>query len=203
VLLPRRIGVLLLAAFLVAFVTFNCFVPLPLPFGYWADPIVLEFALGMLIALALRWGFRIPPALAGALVLAGALALVASDRWTDVHRLFALGLPSALIVGALALADYSARPALAWRAMSFLGDASYSLYLVHPLAITLPRRLFPHLVDPATSPWLYAGLLVVVAVSAAVAVHLTFERPVTQYLQRRLAASFDRAQLEAAPARAG
>jgi peptidoglycan/LPS O-acetylase OafA/YrhL len=84
--------------------------------------------------------------------------------------------------------------------LSFLGDASYSLYLVHPLAITLPRRLFPYVVNPATSPWLYAGLLVIIAVGAAVAVHLIFERPITRYLQRRVGSMFHRAELKAAPA---
>jgi peptidoglycan/LPS O-acetylase OafA/YrhL len=151
VLFTRRTGVLLLAGLLFAFVGFNYSVSLPLPLGYWAEPIILEFVFGMLIALALRSGFHIPRAWAGAIVLAGALALVASDRWPDVPRIIALGVPSAFIVGALALADYTAKPALAWRALSFLGDASYSLYLVHPLAITLPRRLFPYVVNPATS----------------------------------------------------
>ncbi len=202
VLFTRRTGVLFLAALLFAFVALNYCISLPLPLGYWADPIILEFVFGMLIALALRSGFRIPRAWAGTIVLAGVLALVASDHWPEVPRIIGLGVPSAFIVGALALADYTAKAAPAWRALSFLGDASYSLYLVHPLAITLPRRLFPYVIDPATFPWLYAGLLVTIAVSAAVAVHLIFERPITRFLQRRIVSMFHRAKLEAAPARA-
>jgi exopolysaccharide production protein ExoZ len=203
VLFTRRTGVLLLAGLLLVFVIVNRLVSLPLPLGYWADPIVLEFAFGMLIALALRSCFRIPRAWAGAILLAAGVALVASDRWPDVHRIFTWGLPSACIVGALALADCTAKPGPAGPALSFLGDASYSLYLVHPLAITLPRRVFPHVVDPASSPWLFAGLLLMVAVSAAIAVHLMFERPITRYLQRRIASRFHPDKLEAAPATAG
>jgi exopolysaccharide production protein ExoZ len=135
--------------------------------------------------------------LTGAFVIIGVSLLIASDRWLEVPRAIALGLPSALIVGGLALADYTAKTGPAERALSFLGDASYSLYLVHPLAITLPRKLFPHFIDPATSPWLYAGLLVVTVLIAAVFVHLLFERPITRFLQRRIASH--QARLEPLP----
>jgi len=196
-LFARRTGVILLSVILAALVALNHFSPLPNPLGYWVEPIVLEFAFGMLIALGLRAGFRLPRAWAGSIVLAGILALVGSDHWSDVPRVIALGIPSACIVGALAVADHAAKAGPVWRALSFLGDASYSLYLVHPLAITLPRRLFPHFVNPATSPWLYAGLLLATALAAAVIVHLLFERPVTRVLQRRIAVMFHGAKREA------
>jgi len=95
------------------------------------------------------------------------------------------GVPAAIIVGACTLSAGSiACTNPLCRALSFLGDASYSLYLVHPIAITLPRRLFPRVVDPATHPWIYAALLLCTAVAAACVVHVIFERPVTRVLQR-------------------
>ena len=45
-------------------------VTLPLPFSFWANSIILEFCLGMLIALAYREGVRLPPAAAWALGIA-------------------------------------------------------------------------------------------------------------------------------------
>ena len=196
-LFSRRTGVLLLAAILATFVGVNYFVSLPSPIGYWADSLILEFVLGMMIALAVQAGVGMPRLLTGAFVTVGVSLLIASDHWLEVPRVIALGLPSALIVGGLALADYTAKAGPTERALSFLGDASYSIYLVHPLAITLPRRLFPHFIDPATSPWLYAGLLVVTVLIAAVIVHLLFERPITRFLQRRIASH--QARPEAAP----
>jgi peptidoglycan/LPS O-acetylase OafA/YrhL len=189
-LFSRRNGVLLLSAIFAVFVTANRLWPMPIPIGYWAEPIILEFVFGMLIALGFRAGIRVPPLAAGVAVAVGILSLVGSDYWPAVPRVVAFGIPSALIVGGLVLADRLAKGGAVEQGLSFFGDASYSLYLVHPLAITLPRRLFPHFVNPATSPWLYAGLLLMAAVGAAVIVHVLFERPVTQFLQKRIVARF-------------
>jgi exopolysaccharide production protein ExoZ len=202
-LFSRRIGVLLLSAIFAIFVTANRLWPMPIPIGYWAEPIILEFVFGMLIALGLRAGIRVPPLVAGAAVAVGILSLVASDYWPAIPRVVAFGIPSALIVAGLVLADRLAKWSAVDRGLSFFGDASYSLYLVHPLAITLPRRLFPHFVSPATSPWLYAGLLLVTAVGAAVIVHVLFERPVTKFLQKRIVARFRYSQFATAPAGIG
>lgn len=196
-LFSRRTGVLVLAAFLFAFAGLNQLTSLPNPLGYWADPIILEFVFGMLIATLLLSGFRIPHVWAGALVVIAFLALLGLDYLTESPRLLALGVPSAFIVGSLVLADSSAKPSSLWQPLSFLGDASYSLYLVHPLAITLPRRLFPHLVNPASSPWLYAALLLATALAAAIVVHLLFEKPVTRILQKRIGIKFRDLQREA------
>lgn len=190
VLFSRRTGVLLVTAALTILVAVNLAVMLPNPVGYWGDPIILEFVLGMLIAQLYYTGYRIPRVWAGAVVLICAVALVASDHWQQWPRLIVLGVPAAGIVGALVLTDHRVSEAPIWRMLSFLGDASYSLYLVHPLAIVLPRRLFPGLIDPARWPWLYAGMLLVTAVGVAVAVHLLFERPVTRFLQRRVRGLF-------------
>ena len=54
--LGRRLGVAVLTALLVGLVAINR--TLPPPLDYLAEPIVLEFAMGMLIALAVREGYR-------------------------------------------------------------------------------------------------------------------------------------------------
>jgi len=185
VLLSRRIGVGALALALLCFVGLNAVIPLPPPFGYWAEPLILEFVFGMMIGLALREGVSIPKVGALALVIVAIAAIAALTRWSDLTRVMEWGIPAALIVGACALSTGSVLCSSPLsRALSFLGDASYSLYLVHPIAITLPRRLFPRLIDPATHPWLYAVLLLCTAVAAATIVHVVFERPATRVLQR-------------------
>ncbi len=183
-------GVLILSGLFVALVIFNSFMPLPIPLGYWATPIILEFVYGMLIGLVFRTGLRLPAWASGALIVAAIFALGGSRGWLDGPAVETWGLPFAAVVAAVALAGSSATPGPLGRALCFLGDASYSLYLIHPIAITLPRRLFPRVIDPAAWPWTYAGLLLAVAVAAAVAVHLLLERPVTRSLQRRIARRF-------------
>lgn len=107
------------------------------------NPIILEFALGILVAVAPRriaWGG--PALLAGAAGLAASLALDLT-RMSEPGSIFDLsapwrvlvwGIPGALIVwGALQLEPLVkgrwADPAV------YMGDASYALYLSHGLAM--------------------------------------------------------------------
>jgi exopolysaccharide production protein ExoZ len=198
VLFSRRIGVGLLALTLLSLVGFNAIFSLPLPFGYWAQPIVLEFVFGMMIGLALREGASISKVSALALVIV-AITAIATLPVSDSMRGLEWGIPAALIVGACALGagNVSCSNPLC-RVFSFLGDASYSLYLVHPIVIPLPRLLFPHLIDPATHPWLYAALLLFTAVGAATVVHVVFERPATHVLQWAVKSIFRRSVAEPA-----
>ncbi|HXP05205.1 MAG TPA: acyltransferase, partial [Stellaceae bacterium] len=75
---------------------------LPGALAYWADPIVLEFVLGMLLALAYRSGVRLPLwAAAPLLIAAVALILVYTDAGTALlPRWLGFGLPAALAVAA-------------------------------------------------------------------------------------------------------
>jgi peptidoglycan/LPS O-acetylase OafA/YrhL len=96
------------------------------------------------------------------------------------------GLPSAALVASCALSQSTWRPGPAGRFFGLLGDASYSLYLVHPLAFPLVRWTVGRWFDFSSVPWVYAAIAFLAAIAASVACYWVFERPITRALQRRL-----------------
>ena len=141
--------------------------------------------------LAYREGVRLPPAAAWALGIAALAGYAAA--WNPPHdwggwRVFWWGLPSAALVAACVLSSAEWQPGPVGRFFGLLGDASYSLYLVHPLVFPLVRWTIVRWIDFSAVPWLYAATLFVAAIVASVACYLFFERPITRVLQRRLRA---------------
>ncbi len=186
ILLPRRMAVATITAVFVALVTIGRFYPLPLPFSFWANSIILEFCYGMLIALLYREGFRLPPAAAWALGIAAIAGYAAAATPSGEWRVFFWGLPGAALVAACTLSPKTWHPGPVGRFFGLLGDASYSLYLVHPLTFPLVRWTIGRLFVGTDAGWVYAAIVWLVAIAASVACYLVFERPITRALQGRL-----------------
>ena len=166
-LLPRRaglaaillaIGGLALAGQMVAFAA--------VPLAFWTDPIVAEFALGVLAAIAARRGWRSGW---GAL-LACLLAIAIASQAGGGPRVLVRGIPAALLLFS----------ALSWRAIPgwlvLLGDASYALYLVHPFPMRLIRVVFSRL--PGAGVPLYLLTTTAACLLLAVLLHLLVEQPI-------------------------
>jgi peptidoglycan/LPS O-acetylase OafA/YrhL len=101
--------------------------------SFYTNPMLLEFCLGLLIALNVQRIASMPTWL-GALfiLLAGGLFVINSIRSPDGADIFS-GFGAGLIVtGCLAFERFASRRALP--IAKFLGDASYSIYLAHPFA---------------------------------------------------------------------
>jgi exopolysaccharide production protein ExoZ len=130
-----------------------CLIGLFLPHGRWAavdtwcDPLILEFVAGAWLAKAAAAGRLGSPGAAWAAIVAGLLILtVVAVTGAEVQgwaRLLYWGLPALLIVwGALSLEGAGRLPMA--RPLKVLGDASYSVYLAHGLALSLAFRLIGH-----------------------------------------------------------
>ncbi|WP_236841887.1 acyltransferase family protein [Bosea sp. PAMC 26642] len=161
--------------------------PLPLPFGFWGQPIVLEFAIGMGLALLWRGGLRLRQPLRLAVATGGAALLVAGQYapWSGVWSSFALhGSAAALLVLAAASGEARFEPSLLMRVLGSVGDASYALYLVHPFVIRGLREVFVH--SGFGSPVVFIALALAGSVMAALAVHHGFERPATRWIRQKL-----------------
>lgn len=149
--------------------------------SFYGNSIIFEFILGIGIAQALL-RYRPPPAAVGGLLLAGALFTFALGWDNNSARLMPWGIGAAVIVlGTVWLEPLVARAPLAPQ-LSFLGDASYSIYLSHtfvvPAGVLLLRRL--GLLD-GTAILLIVGLMVIIAGSLS---HLWLERPMTSFFKR-------------------
>jgi exopolysaccharide production protein ExoZ len=174
-----------------------CLLGLFLPRGRWAavdtycDPLVLEFVAGAWLAKAAAGGRLGSSAAALAAIGAGVVILaVVAVTGADVRgwaRLLYWGLPALLLVwGALSLEGAGRTPVLA--PLKLLGDASYSIYLAHGLALSLAFKLIVGLGLP------FAAQLAVAApfgVLAGLACYQLVERPLLAVFHGRRHASAD------------
>jgi peptidoglycan/LPS O-acetylase OafA/YrhL len=140
---------------------------------------LVEFALGAVIALAMRDGARSPVTLGPALLLALAAYLAAG--WVPMQFMWVATtiVPFALLVAAAATADLEQAPSwLRSRPLVTLGAWSFAFYLLHMIVLHLRFKY----VDP-TSMWVTAvGPLVVSLAAAALLYHLV-ERPFEAWLR--------------------
>lgn len=193
--LPRTRAVAGVAAFLGALVLANAvFQPQNVALAYWSDPIVLEFALGMGIALAHRGGLRLPAPAAFGLVVAGLMVLGFDPMHSAFEgfdaldpngflRLFSWGAPMAAIFAAVVLREQAPATGPAMRFAAVVGDASYALYLFHPIAIIVLRKVWlaAHLERFGYWPLVIASTLASIAL--ALAIYRWIEQPLTRLAQ--------------------
>jgi peptidoglycan/LPS O-acetylase OafA/YrhL len=154
------------------------------PAAFWTDSIVLEFALGVLLAAAALGGTRLPRLVRLLLAAVGLAGLAADATGFGIPRGVAWGLPSAALVGAAALGGAGGAGGRGRRAAERLGDASYALYLVHPFPMRLLQRLWP----PGGLIWIvsYIAVATLLSLVLALAVHRWIERPLTNAARRVL-----------------
>ncbi len=146
---------------------------------FWSDPIILEFCFGMVIALLyLEGGIRLHPIPRILLVIFGATAIWfygASGAVPSGYRFVFWGIPVAAIFAGTVLGNditlsYFTGP------IKLLGDASYSIYLVHGLVSISIVLTWDTLQSYGLYHVLVAGVLLSIAIS-----FITFfliERPV-------------------------
>jgi len=152
---------------------------------YYGSTIILEFVLGLWIGFAYRNQISLPPAARIAGITLGVFAIVATAFLPPQDRLLSFGIPAALIVAGAVLGTPVPSSRVV-RALVLLGDASYALYLTHPLMTRLCATSLRHLVGLEQGPQQTLYFLAALAASVALAllIYLTVERPITTGLQR-------------------
>jgi exopolysaccharide production protein ExoZ len=198
--LRRETAVALVAASLAVFVIVGALFPPHNPqLFFWTQPIVLEFVFGMSIALLKRNGYALPTILRYALIAIGAavffhdfLDSVAQPRiWltaNDFLRVAGWGIPAAMILAGAVLKERERLGDNVFvRTGKLLGDASYALYLCHPIVMSaFAVGWFALGLNNRLPAYLGAGMSIVLAIIASLLVYLWFEHPLTRYLQKRV-----------------
>jgi len=183
----RRVGVVVFAAWLLYVVL--PVGPRPFPLCFLGDLRHVQFFLGMLgAAIYVRRTVPAPRlvALLGAALFLGAGAVETYTQWLDASELLlAYGVGSLGVVLGLAEAERSGGLRVP-RLFSFLGAASYAIFLAHVPALSLLAKLA---VAAGLPRKLHHGvafvLVVALAIVAGVAFYLLVERPLLKALDRR------------------
>lgn len=192
-ILSRRAGLLVAAAWL-ALIAAGLFSPMqPWPLQFLASAFNLQFAMGLVAAHVVLTG-AVPAPRALAAAGACAFGLVAYAENTGAIALYGaaskvlFGLSATAVVIGLAAAE-RAGTLRAGRVGVFLGDISYSLYLIHILVIADGAWLLSKagVIQAVPAPALAAGMIGA-CVAAAFLLHLAVERPLMLRPRRGLRA---------------
>jgi peptidoglycan/LPS O-acetylase OafA/YrhL len=141
-----------------------------------------EFGLGIVIAAALRAGWRSPIKWPAAVTIACAAYLIGG--WTQYSHLVTL-VPFALLIAAAAERDLSGRStSMSRRWPRRLGEWSFAFYLVHALSIRVVRALTTRLGDGLDVSLLGAALSFALALGSAIALYFVVEAPFERRLRK-------------------
>lgn len=148
-------------------------------FGY---PIVLEFAMGMWIALwAQTWSQTTSKFACPVLILASAWLLLHSQFVPDAPRWIVAGIPSAAILWAALILERSGH-ALTNKTVQLLGAASYALYLSHPFVLQAIGKAIEPFGHPIAG-WIFGALALIFAHIVGVFLHLKVEKPLVRFFK--------------------
>jgi peptidoglycan/LPS O-acetylase OafA/YrhL len=169
-----------------------------------------EFLFGMLLAVAMRRGWRSPIGVIPAAMLVGAWFhlyyrirpdLASGPQLVVAHLDYpALALAYGLVIAAAARLDVEGRASLLRsRVMVLLGQWSYALYLVHATIIYALIELIGVRSGVVwTNTW-WLAFITIVSTAVSAGLYHVFEHPVEQWLRRIQKAWLTRRMLRARP----
>ncbi len=187
---------------------FAAIFPLHYPLSFIFDPVHLLFLFGMAAAYFVSRGFVYRPLalfVCGLTIFAAVWIAICVGWVTQEHpsARWGLGFGAALsLVGAIGLERHGRMKAPLW--LVFLGEASYSIYLVHYPVLSLASKvalvLSRHISLPIVG-WLTIDAMA--ALCAGIAFHLVVEQPLLRLTGTRLGLSGRKARAATGSIRAG
>jgi exopolysaccharide production protein ExoZ len=147
----------------------------------YTSPLLLEFLLGCGIGKLWLEGRMPPPAIATALILVAVAGFAFVGITYTGFNAFVLGpAAGALLIGVLALEKNGLIPH--FPTANYLGDASYSIYLWHTMAISVVAKLGALLGWP---PSIVFGMAMICGTAVGLVAYETLEKPIALFLKLR------------------
>jgi exopolysaccharide production protein ExoZ len=148
-------------------------------YAFFADPMILEFVLGVIAG-----GVFVNGRVGWPIQVAAACAITALLVTDPANRVIVSGLPSACLVAAAAFVSRK-RIGPSWpeRALARLGDASYSIYLAQVQTVSLASASIAGLM-PAIPPLLLVIVTTGIVVTLGLLLNILVERPLLKLCRR-------------------
>ncbi len=184
-MISRRLAPIIAATVILALASAHpLLAPLSAQFDFWSRPVILDFLVG--ISAYLVWTRhratlqKLPFTIASGV----ALAMLGLMITGIPHGVTAYIPVKALLGGVLLLTSLRLDGAIKWPAtMLLLGDASYSLYLLHPYVLQGINRL-AHPLNASPLGMLFTGVAVALAILVAILSFRMIERPSNRALRK-------------------
>jgi exopolysaccharide production protein ExoZ len=186
------IGAIMAAALLPAFVNSSS-----LFFYFYTQPLIADFAAGVAIGWLLWSGFRVPAWLCVAAIVASLVAVLLLPSPTHfvpmlggysfmLSRVLNYLVPSFLIVAGAVFYDCARPNAKKWALFALIGDAAYSIYIVHTMVLPVLTRLWDRTGLQGDWRWngVYLALCVVVSTAVGIGCYHTVEIPLFKFFDR-------------------
>ena len=151
---------------------------------FYANPIVLDFLYGMIVAQLILIGKKLPKNISIFFIVAGLLYLffpkIEALSFLYWRTNIITGLAAFLVIYGCASIEHVWGPKPAW--LIYLGGASYSLYLIHPIIAPAAPTILKHLHFQSAVVSVIFGVLL--ALAAGTAFYKFCENPLTKVLTK-------------------
>lgn len=153
----------------------------------YGSPLLLEFIFGLGLATAFRRGAPAVLVVSGAFFLVFVVSL--SVEWTGpLARALTFGTFAAALIGSVLMLEQARRLEFDASLILLIGDASYSIYLTHAIALGLCRYGLREIGVIDSIGWqmelLFVAIATVMALILGVVVHRSVERPILARLRK-------------------
>jgi len=174
----NRAFLCLIFIWVTAIVTLNSLGEVPSGAGSYIFSLLnLEFVIGMIAAALLKkTSFKIAPFLIVTGISLGIIGIYFSEYSNSIRLIFSLGM-AILIVGSTTIEN---NKKLTWPGIFILlGNASYSIYLIHNPALSITQRVFGK-IGTGWEIGLFLGIILTTLLG--IILHLTVEKKILNYI---------------------